>query len=47
MCGEEIGQLIKSTNPEIVVPIHTEKPDLFKKWHKNVRVIQRNGVLRI
>jgi len=47
MCGEEIEQLIESTNPGIVVPIHTLEPELFKKWHKNVRVIQRNGVLRI
>jgi len=47
MCGQEIEQLIKSTNPEIVVPIHTLEPDFFKKWHKDVRVIQRNGALRI
>jgi len=47
MCGKEIEQLIDRVNPEVVVPIHTQQPDLFKKWHKNVKVLQRNGVLQV
>jgi len=47
MSGAEIQGLIDRAQPEIVVPIHTEKPVLFKGWHRDVRILERNDVLRL
>lgn len=34
--GEEIKKLIKEINPKTLIPVHTEHPEMFKKFHKNV-----------
>jgi len=47
LSGTEIQGLIERAKPEIVVPIHTEKPALFKGWHEDVRILDRNSVLRL
>jgi len=35
-CGPEIKQLIKTIKPKKVIPVHTEKPELFAKLVKGV-----------
>jgi ribonuclease J len=45
--GTEIQGLIDRARPEVVIPIHTEKPAVFKDWHENVRILEKNYVLRI
>ncbi|MHA1636619.1 MAG: MBL fold metallo-hydrolase [Candidatus Thorarchaeota archaeon] len=47
MSGPEIKELIDAAKPEIVVPIHTAKPELFKDWHDDVRVVQLGDVLNL
>lgn len=36
MYQKDIERLISEIDPKIVVPIHTEHPELFSKWAKNV-----------
>jgi ribonuclease J len=45
--GTEMHELIDRAKPEMVIPIHTEKPALFKGWHEDVRILEKNSVLRI
>jgi ribonuclease J len=47
LSGTEVGELIERVQPDMVVPIHTEHPTIFKKWHKNVKILERNAVLEI
>ncbi|MHA1952241.1 MAG: MBL fold metallo-hydrolase RNA specificity domain-containing protein, partial [Candidatus Thorarchaeota archaeon] len=47
LSGPEVKDLIDRTQPEIVVPIHTEKPQAFKNWHDNVIIVQRNETLKL
>jgi len=47
LSGPEIQGFIDRARPEIVVPIHTEKPALFKSWHGDVRILERNDVLSL
>lgn len=35
--GPEIREIIEAISPREVVPIHTEKPELFDKMHSNVK----------
>jgi len=36
--GVEIQKMVEMIDPEELVPIHTEKPELFKRMHANVRM---------
>jgi len=45
LAGSEIQDLIERAQPEIVVPIHTERPDLFTDWHKDARILEQNDTL--
>jgi len=47
LSGPETKNLIEKAQPEIVIPIHTERPGEFKAWHSDVRVLDKNGVLRL
>lgn len=35
---EDIEKMVGEIKPEILIPIHTERPEEFKKFHKNVLV---------
>jgi ribonuclease J len=47
MPSNDIQALIDAAQPEILVPIHTEKPKLFRKWHEDVRIMNYNDVLQV
>ncbi len=47
LSGPEIKNLIERANPDVVVPIHTEHPEVFKEWHDNVRVLEKGEVLKL
>lgn len=40
ICGSDLKELINNANPGVVYPIHTEKPDLFKKFDRDARIVE-------
>ena len=40
--GKELSWFIAKIKPEMIIPIHTEHPELFKKIHKNVLLVKKN-----
>ncbi len=42
--GPELEKVIKFIKPDILIPIHTEYPEIFKKFHKNVYIPLKNEV---
>ena len=47
LSGREVKELIERVKPEIVVPIHTEHPEVFKDWHRKVKIMKRDDVLEL
>jgi len=43
--GKELSQFIAKIKPEMIIPIHTEHPELFKKMHKNILQVKKNQVV--
>jgi len=43
--GKELAEFIKEIKPEIVIPIHTEFPEEFKKIHKKVKIVEKGETL--
>jgi ribonuclease J len=43
--GKELAEFIAAIQPETVIPVHTEFPEEFKKFHKNVKIIKKGDVL--
>ena len=41
--GPELREMIETISPDTLIPIHTEKPLLFKRFHSNVKVVEKNG----
>ncbi|RLE08897.1 RNase J family beta-CASP ribonuclease [Candidatus Aerophobetes bacterium] len=37
--GEEIEQIVKEISPQILIPIHTEHPHLFRKFYSNTKIV--------
>ncbi|MBN2121556.1 MBL fold metallo-hydrolase [Candidatus Micrarchaeota archaeon] len=44
---EDLGEMIKEINPEILIPIHTSKPEEFLKLHKNVRIPKKGETIEL
>lgn len=40
--GKELAWFIKNIKPEMIIPIHTEHPELFKEMHKNILLVKKN-----
>jgi ribonuclease J len=40
ICGSDLKELIQSVNPDVIYPVHTEKPDLFKKFDIDTRIVE-------
>lgn len=40
--GPELKKVIQFIQPKLLIPIHTEYPKLFKKFHKNVYIPHKN-----
>jgi ribonuclease J len=43
--GKELAEFIKKIQPEIVIPIHTEFPEEFKKMHKRIKIVEKEETL--
>lgn len=44
---EDLEAMIKEINPEILIPIHTSKPEEFLKLHGNVIIPKKNGTIEL
>jgi ribonuclease J len=47
MYEKDIERLVSEINPKVTIPIHTEHPELFTQWAKNVRIPQPGNNLRL
>jgi ribonuclease J len=45
--GKELFEFIKKIKPEMVIPIHTEFPEEFKKMHKNVKIVKKDEIVEL
>ena len=45
--GDDIEDLVRRINPEIVIPIHTEYPEMLKGIAKNTLLVEKNKVYPI
>ncbi len=45
--GKELAEFIKEIQPEIIIPIHTEFPEEFKRMHKNVKIVEKNQIVKL
>jgi len=41
--GPELRKMVEEIAPDAIVPIHTENPSLFRKFHGNVKLMEKNG----
>jgi ribonuclease J len=39
--GGELAEVMKIVKPKLVIPIHTEYPEEFKKIAKNVKLVEK------
>lgn len=44
---EDLVEMIRTINPEILIPVHTEVPEEFRKYHDHVVLPQKEGTLRL
>ncbi len=44
---EDLENLIEEINPEVLIPIHTSKPEEFRKLHKNVILPEKGGKIEL
>ena len=47
MRGNDIKTFIDAAQPEILVPIHTNEPELFRNMHDNVKLMNYGDVLQV
>ena len=47
MYQRDIERLVSEINSGVLVPIHTEHPELFSEWAENVRIPQLGETLRL
>ncbi len=43
--GKELAEFIKNIQPEILIPVHAEFPEEFKKMHKKVMIVKKGESL--
>ena len=43
--GKELAEFIQKIQPEMVIPVHTEFPEEFKKMHKKVKIVEKGKTL--
>ena len=41
--GPQLKEFVKTVNPKIVIPIHTQHPEIFDKWWKDVHLLKKVG----
>ncbi|MEA1925331.1 MAG: MBL fold metallo-hydrolase, partial [Candidatus Altiarchaeota archaeon] len=47
MSKKDLEHAIKEINPDILIPVHTQNPEEFKKIHSNVLIPERGGRMEI
>ncbi len=47
MYERDVQRLVSEIDPKIVVPVHTEHPELFGQWAKDVRIPKLGGTLHL
>lgn len=47
MSKQDLKEFIKKVNPEILIPVHTQDAEEFKKLHNNVRIPEKEKKMRI
>ena len=52
LCSGHAGEscleyAIKAINPDILIPIHKQNPEEFKKIHGDVRIVRRGETVKI
>lgn len=45
--GEELVKIARELHPQILIPVHTEHPHLFKKFYKNTRIVKEGETVFI
>lgn len=45
--GKELTEFIQKIQPEMVIPIHTEFPEEFKKMHRKVKIVEKGETIII
>ena len=45
--GDQIEKIVKKAEPKLVIPIHTEKAEMFKYFHDNVRLVSRGSTITV
>ncbi|NMB92258.1 MAG: MBL fold metallo-hydrolase [Parcubacteria group bacterium] len=45
--GKELEEFISKIKPDVVIPIHTEHPEEFKKLHKNVKIVEKGETITL
>lgn len=45
--GDQIVRIVKGAGPRLVVPIHTEKAEMFRYFHDNVRLVRRGSTVTV
>ncbi len=47
ICGEDLKELITKISPKKLYPIHTEKPELFKKFQNKVNIVEEGKTYKV
>jgi len=47
ICGTDLKELIQTINPKIVYPIHTEHPEIFKKFSGKVEIVKEGKLYKL
>ena len=44
---KELIGVIKTINPKVLIPIHTERANDFKEFHGNVKIPEKEKMMKI
>tara|TARA_Y100000294_G_C8544303_1_gene332470 strand:- start:257 stop:1612 length:1356 start_codon:yes stop_codon:yes gene_type:complete len=44
---QELLEVVKKINPKVLIPVHTENPEEFKKVHGNVKIVDKGGKVEL
>jgi len=45
--GKELEQIAKEVNPQILIPIHTEHPHLFREFYRNTKIVREGETVSL
>ncbi|MBN2250730.1 MAG: MBL fold metallo-hydrolase [Candidatus Altiarchaeota archaeon] len=44
---KDIERAVKKINPDVLIPVHTEHPEVFREFHGDVRVPEKGGTIEV